>query len=241
MAATSAPRIGVLAIQGAFREHVRSLCLCGAETVEIRTREDLEGLSGLVFPGGESTVMGKFLIEWGMMDRVRELIRSGMPVFGTCAGLILLCSDILDHPGQPRIGLLNASVRRNAFGRQIDSFTTPLELCPFPTANGNPTDQPPLEAVFIRAPLIEKIGPGVEVLARVNGFPVAVRQGNVLCRILLLFLILGCFHTQASLLSVKEILFFLQFLFFFFKTLLFFCEVNKVCKWHIDCCFIYNY
>ena len=97
MAATSAPRIGVLAIQGAFREHVRSLCLCGAETVEIRTREDLEGLSGLVFPGGESTVMGKFLIEWGMMDRVRELIRSGMPVFGTCAGLILLCSDILDH------------------------------------------------------------------------------------------------------------------------------------------------
>ena len=148
--------------------------------MEIRTREDLEGLSGLVFPGGESTVMGKFLIEWGMMDRVRELIRSGMPVFGTCAGLILLCSDILDHPGQPRIGLLNASVRRNAFGRQIDSFTTPLELCPFPTANGNPTDQPPLEAVFIRAPLIEKIGPGVEVLARVNGFPVAVRQGNVL-------------------------------------------------------------
>ena len=89
MAATSAPRIGVLAIQGAFREHVRSLCLCGAETVEIRTREDLEGLSGLVFPGGESTVMGKFLIEWGMMGRVRELIQSGMPVFGTCAGLIL--------------------------------------------------------------------------------------------------------------------------------------------------------
>ena len=117
MAATSAPRIGVLAIQGAFREHVRSLCLCVAETVEIRTREDLEGLSGLVFPGGESTVMGKFLIEWGMMDRVRELILS---------------------------------------------------------------DQPPLEAVFIRAPLIEKIGPGVEVLARVNGFPVAVRQRNVL-------------------------------------------------------------
>ena len=180
MAATSAPRIGVLAIQGAFREHVRSLLRCGAEAVEIRTREDLEGLSGLVFPGGESTVMGKFLIEWGMMGRVRELIQSGMPVFGTCAGLILLCSDILDHPEQPRIGLLNASVRRNAFGRQIDSFTAPLELGPFPAADGNPTDQPPLEAVFIRAPLIEEVGPGVEVLARVNGFPVAVRQGNVL-------------------------------------------------------------
>uniref|UniRef100_UPI00280A99B3 pyridoxal 5'-phosphate synthase glutaminase subunit PdxT n=1 Tax=uncultured Bilophila sp. TaxID=529385 RepID=UPI00280A99B3 len=165
MAAASAPRIGVLAIQGAFREHVRSLCLCGAEAVEIRTREDLEGLSGLVFPGGESTVMGKFLIEWGMMGRVRELIQSGMPVFGTCAGLILLCSDILDHPEQPRIGLLNASVRRNAFGRQIDSFTAPLELRPFPAADGKPTDQAPLEAVFIRAPLIEEVGPGVEVLA----------------------------------------------------------------------------
>lgn len=132
MAATSVPRIGVLAIQGAFREHVRSLCLCGAETVEIRTREDLEGLSGLVFPGGESTVMGKFLIEWGMMDRVRELIRSGMPVFGTCAGLILLCSDILDHPGQPRIGLLNASVRRNAFGRQIRQLHYSAGAVPVP-------------------------------------------------------------------------------------------------------------
>ena len=148
--------------------------------MEIRTREDLEGLSGLVFPGGESTVMGKFLIEWGMMSRVRELIQSGMPVFGTCAGLILLCSDILDHPEQPRIGLLNASVRRNAFGRQIDSFTAPLELHPFPAADGKPTNQAPLEAVFIRAPLIEEVGPGVEVLARINGFPVAVRQGNIL-------------------------------------------------------------
>ena len=103
-----------------------------------------------------------------------------MPVFGTCAGLILLCSDILDHPGQPRIGLLNASVRRNAFGRQIDSFTTPLELCPFPTANGNPTDQPPSKPCSSERRSLKRIGPGVEVLARVNGFPVAVRQGNVL-------------------------------------------------------------
>lgn len=180
MTVMSAPRIGVLAIQGAFREHVRSLLRCGAEAVEIRTREDLEGLSGLVFPGGESTVMGKFLIEWGMMERVRELIQSGMPVFGTCSGLILLCSDIIDHPEQPRIGLLNASVRRNAFGRQIDSFTAPLELHPFPTADGDADGQPPIEAVFIRAPLIENVSPGVEVLARVNGFPVAVRQGNIL-------------------------------------------------------------
>lgn len=139
--------------------------------MEIRTREDLEGLSGLVFPGGESTVMGKFLIEWGMMDRVRELIRSGMPYSARVRGLSCSARTSSIIPGSRRIGLLNASVRRNAFGRQIDSFTTPLELCPFPTANGNPTDQPPLEAVFIRAPLIEKIGPGVEVLARVNGVP----------------------------------------------------------------------
>ena len=178
MAATSAPCIGVLAIQGAFREHVRSLCLCGAETVEIRTREDLEGLSGLVFPGGESTVMGKFLIEWGMMDRVRELIRSGMPVFGTCAGLILLCSDIRDHPGQPRIGLLNASVRRNAFGRQIDSFTTPLELCPFPTANGNPTDQPPLEAVSSERRSLKRSAPAWRYSPGSTGSPLPCGRGT---------------------------------------------------------------
>ena len=179
MAATSAPRIGVLAIQGAFREHVRSLCLCGAETVEIRTREDLEGLSGLVFPGGESTVMGKFLIEWGMMDRVRELILSGMPVFGTCAGLILLCSDILDHPGQPRIGLLNASVRRNAFGRQIDSFTTPHGAVPVP----------PQRAAIQRISLpskpcsserrsLKRSAPAWRYSPGSAGSPVAVRQGR---------------------------------------------------------------
>ena len=175
--AASAPRIGVLAVQGAFREHIRSLRRCGAETVELRKREDLEGLSGIVLPGGESTVMGKLLTEWDMMDRLRELIRGGMPVFGTCAGLILLCTDIIDHPEQPRIGLLDASVRRNAFGRQIDSFAMPLEVKSFP-ADG--TREAPIEAVFIRAPLIEKVGPGVDVLARVNGLPVAVRQGNIL-------------------------------------------------------------
>lgn len=174
-----APRIGVLALQGAFREHVRSLRRCGADAVEIRTREELEGLSGLVLPGGESTVMGKLLVEWGMMERLRGLIRDGLPVFGTCAGLILLCADIIGHPGQPRIGLLDASVRRNAFGRQVDSFTTDLELSPFP-AEPPVGRADPLRAVFIRAPLIERTGPGVEVLARVNGLPVAVRQGNML-------------------------------------------------------------
>ncbi len=176
----SAPRIGVLAIQGAFREHVRSLRRCGAEAVEIRKKEDLDGLSGLVFPGGESTVMGKLLVEWDMMERVRELIQSGLPVFGTCAGLILLCTDILEHPEQPRIGLLHASVRRNAFGRQVDSFTTDLALAPLPTPEGGRIEQTPIEAVFIRAPLIEKVEADVEILASVNGLPVAVRQGNII-------------------------------------------------------------
>ena len=119
---SSAPRIGVLAIQGAFREHIRSLRRCGAETVELRKREDLEGLSGLALPGGESTVMGKLLMEWNMMDRLRELIRDGMPVFGTCAGLILLCADIIGHPEQPRIGLLDASgnMQSESAGSQVD-------------------------------------------------------------------------------------------------------------------------
>lgn len=121
----SSPRIGVLALQGAFREHIRAIERCGAETVEIRGRKDLDGLAGLVLPGGESTVMGKLLEEWKLMEPVRSLCRSGIPVLGTCAGLILLCSEILGHPEQPRIGELDAVVRRNAFGRQVDSFVTP--------------------------------------------------------------------------------------------------------------------
>ncbi len=173
----SSPRIGVLALQGAFREHIRAIERCGAETVEIRGRKDLDGLAGLVLPGGESTVMGKLLEEWKLMEPVRSLCRSGIPVLGTCAGLILLCSEILGHPEQPRIGELDAVVRRNAFGRQVDSFVTPLALNPFPGITG---EAALLEAVFIRAPLIERVGSGVEVLAEVSGKPVAVRQENIL-------------------------------------------------------------
>lgn len=181
MAATSAPRIGVLAIQGAFREHVRSLCLCGAETVEIRTREDLEGLSGLVFPGGESTVMGKFLIEWGMMDRVRELIRSGMPVFGTCAGLILLCSDILDHPGQPRIGLLNASVRpeRPSGGRSTASRLR-WSCARSPQRTAIQRISLPSKPCSSERRSLKRSAPAWRYSPGSTGFPVAVRQGNVL-------------------------------------------------------------
>ena len=170
------PCIGVLALQGAFREHRQALERCGASVTEVRDRQDLQGLSGLVLPGGESTVMGKLLTEWNMLEPVRKLCQEGMPVLGTCAGLILLCSTIVDHPEQPRIGVLDASVRRNAFGRQVDSFTTSLLLDPFP---GGP-DSGPMEAVFIRAPLIEAVGEDVQVLARVNGKPVALRQGSLL-------------------------------------------------------------
>ena len=169
----SAPRIGVLALQGAFREHIQAVQQCGGAPVAIRTIQDMEGLRGLILPGGESTVMGKLLTEWNLMDPVRAFCQSGAPVFGTCAGLILLCKDIAGYPDQPRIGVLDAVVRRNAFGRQVDSFTTELAL---PSVLG----KDPLPAVFIRAPLIESVGPGVEVLARVNELPVAVRQNNIL-------------------------------------------------------------
>lgn len=169
-------RIGVLALQGAFCEHVRAVTLCGGEAVEVRRQSELDGLEGLILPGGESTVMGRLLVEWNLLEPVRALCSSGIPVLATCAGLILLCREILDHPRQPRLGLLDASVRRNAFGRQVDSFSTELTLDPFPGLDSGDS----LEAVFIRAPLIERIGPEVRCLARVQGKPVAVRQGNLL-------------------------------------------------------------
>lgn len=172
-------RIGVLALQGAFREHILAVERCGARAIPIRKREDLKNIDGLILPGGESTVMGKLLNEWNIMQPLRQLCETGIPVFGTCAGLILLCTEILDHPEQPRIGLLDASVRRNAFGRQIDSFTTTLQLEPFPVA-GAEGSAAPLQAVFIRAPLLERTGPNVQVLARKDGHPVAVRQRNIL-------------------------------------------------------------
>lgn len=176
------PCVGVLALQGAFREHAIALQRCGATVVEVRTAQDLEGLGGIVLPGGESTVMGKLLVEGDMLQPLRELCLSGVPVFGTCAGLILLCTDILDHPEQPGLRVLDASVRRNAFGRQKESFATELRLDPFPSACAQ-TPEPPMPAVFIRAPLLERTGSQVQVLARVKQYAnaaVAIRQGNIL-------------------------------------------------------------
>jgi 5'-phosphate synthase pdxT subunit len=153
-------RIGVLAVQGNFREHAAMLRRLGAEVLEVRKPEELDGLDGLVIPGGESTTFGRLMRLYGLDEAVR---RFEGPVFGTCAGMIVL--------GRDHLGLVDVKVRRNAFGRQLASFETDLDL---------PGEDASLRAVFIRAPWIEDVGPGVEVLAEVNGHPVLARHGRYL-------------------------------------------------------------
>jgi 5'-phosphate synthase pdxT subunit len=167
-------KIGVLALQGAFIEHEQVLERIGAEPVEVRLPQHLEGLDGLIIPGGESTTIGKVAVRWGLLEPLRDFARSGRPVWGTCAGMILLAREASDGlPDQPLLGLMDVAVRRNAFGRQVDSFEADLEV----PALG----EPPFHAVFIRAPRIERVGEGVEVLARLeDGTVVAVRQGHLL-------------------------------------------------------------
>jgi 5'-phosphate synthase pdxT subunit len=184
-------KVGVLALQGAFAEHENILTRLGAETVEVRLPEHLEGLDGLIIPGGESTTIGQVAERWGLLEPLRAFAASGRPTWGTCAGMILLAKEVVDSvPGQPLLGLMDIAVRRNAFGRQVDSFETDLEM---PVLG-----EPPFHAVFIRAPVIERVGEGVEILARLpsdetsrppsarasgarqNGRVVAVRQGNLL-------------------------------------------------------------
>ncbi|HEY74556.1 MAG TPA: pyridoxal 5'-phosphate synthase glutaminase subunit PdxT [Thermoflexia bacterium] len=167
-------KIGVLAVQGAFIEHEQMLRRIGVEPVEVRLPEHLEGIEGLIIPGGESTTIGRVSGKWGLLEPIRDLARSGRPVWGTCAGMILMAKEVVDGvPGQPLLGLMDVTVRRNAFGRQVDSFETDLEV----PALGDL----PFRAVFIRAPLIERVGEEVEVLARLeDGTVVAVRQGNLL-------------------------------------------------------------
>lgn len=163
--------VGVLALQGAFREHAAAVARLGAEAREVRQLKDMSGIDAMIIPGGESTTMGKLLVEWGMLDPLRERIEKGMPVYGSCAGLILLCREI-ENSDQPRLGVLDATVRRNAFGRQVDSFETDLEMPELGLM--------PFQAVFIRAPVLIGVGPKVRVLAKVKGQAVAVRQDNVL-------------------------------------------------------------
>jgi 5'-phosphate synthase pdxT subunit len=155
------PVIGVLALQGGFEAHAKALEELGAEARIVRVPADLDGLDGLVIPGGESTTMTLGIDREGLADPLREFVRSGRPTLGTCAGLIMLDRD--------HLGLLDVSVRRNAFGRQLASFEAELDF-----------EGAPLHAVFIRAPWVEECGSDVEVLAEVDGHPVAVRQGNIL-------------------------------------------------------------
>ena len=162
----------MLALQGAFREHVRALRDVGLDAVEVRQPRDLEGLSGLVIPGGESTTMSKLMTAYGLEEPIRGLHDGGAPIFGTCAGMILIARRAVDgQPGQRTLGLIDIDVRRNAFGRQVASFEADLELA---------GDDVPMTGVFIRAPWIECAGEGVDVLARHGGHGVAARQGRVL-------------------------------------------------------------
>ncbi len=165
-------KIGVLALQGDFLEHIAMLRALGIEAVTVRKPEELPGLDGLILPGGESTTFGKLATSFGMMEPLRALCLSGKPVWGTCAGMIFLARDA--GAPQPRIGVMDISVRRNAFGRQTDSFEIDLDI---------PVLQPPapFHGIFIRAPLISAVGPEVEVLATLpDGAIVAARQGNLL-------------------------------------------------------------
>ncbi|WP_280259687.1 pyridoxal 5'-phosphate synthase glutaminase subunit PdxT [Nocardia abscessus] len=176
--ARSRPTIGVLALQGDVREHVAALARCGAEPVLVRRESELAAVDALVLPGGESTAISKLLTVFELLEPLRARLRDGMPAFGSCAGMILLASEVLDtRPDAEHLSGIDMTVRRNAFGRQVDSFETDLPFAGL-------TDGP-VRAVFIRAPWVERAGEGVDVLATVPDGPaagriVAVRQGNVL-------------------------------------------------------------
>lgn len=170
--ATRRPRIGILAVQGDVREHATALREIGADVVEVRLPRDLVGLDGLILPGGESTTMRKLIGLYGLREPIVALAQGGAPIYGTCAGMILLADRIADGD-EPVLRLLDITVQRNAYGRQLDSFEADIEL---PSLGAEP-----MHGVFIRAPVVSEVGPGVEVLATdTNGRPIAVRQGRVL-------------------------------------------------------------
>ncbi len=163
--------IGVLALQGDFREHKKALQALGVEAVEVRKPSHLEGLKGLIIPGGESTTIGKLAREYGLEEAIKRRVEEGgLALWGTCAGAIWLAKEILGYPDQPRLGVLDVSVERNAFGRQVESFEEEIPVQGLET---------PFHAVFIRAPLFVRLGEGVEALAQYRGRPVFVRQGRV--------------------------------------------------------------
>jgi pyridoxal 5'-phosphate synthase pdxT subunit len=175
------PTVGVLALQGAFAAHAAILESLGANTVEVRTSEQLADVDALVVPGGESTTMSMLLERSAMLEPLRQRVAGGLPTFGTCAGMILLATEISDgRPDQHALGAVDISVTRNGYGRQIDSFESDLDVVGLDA---------PFHAVFIRAPLVGRSGPAVEVLASVDGDPVLCRQGNVL---------VSAFHPELS-------------------------------------------
>ncbi|WP_206510703.1 pyridoxal 5'-phosphate synthase glutaminase subunit PdxT [Rhodococcus sp. BGS-1C] len=174
----SVPRIGVLALQGDVREHLAALEACGASGTTVRRPAELDEVDGLIIPGGESTTMSTLLSVFELLTPLRTRLRDGMPAYGSCAGMILLASEVLDtRPDAQHLDGLDITVRRNAFGRQVDSFETDLQFAGI--------DGDPVRAVFIRAPWVQRVGPGVEVLASVPDGPaagrvVAVKEGSVM-------------------------------------------------------------
>jgi 5'-phosphate synthase pdxT subunit len=170
-------KVGVLSLQGDFREHIRSVELCGHEAFGLNRAEELQGIDALILPGGESTTIAKLARSFGLLEPIQSAIKAGLPVYGSCAGMILLADEIEGAAlGQESFGGIDMKVRRNAFGRQVDSFESDIE---FRAVAG-----PAIRGVFIRAPWVESLGAGVEVLATVatesGNHPVAVRQGNLL-------------------------------------------------------------
>lgn len=163
-------KIGVLAIQGDFAAHKRALAKIGVDAIEVRRAVELQQVDGLIMPGGESTTMLKFIEEENLADPIKRFAHAGKPVFGTCAGAILLAREV-HNPDQTSLGLIDISVERNAYGRQVNSFISAVDSA---------FEGGPLEAVFIRAPKILSVGANVEVLAKLDGEPVLVKEGNVL-------------------------------------------------------------
>lgn len=163
--------VGVLALQGDFREHAAALERLGADVRLVRTVDDLAEVDALVIPGGESTAIGQ-LADWhGLVGPLRDRIEAGLPTLGTCAGMIFLAGSTVEDTGQVQLGVLDVVVRRNAFGRQVDSFEADIAVVGL---------EEPVHGVFIRAPWIEKVGDGIEILAEVDGRPVMVRQGSII-------------------------------------------------------------
>lgn len=174
-------KIGVLALQGDVREHARALVAAGADPSEVRTPEELGAVDGLILPGGESTTLSLLMVANGLDEALARRLSDGMPAFGTCAGMILLASDVVDgRPDQRSFGAIDLTVRRNGYGRQVDSFETELAVTGLEES---------FHAVFIRAPVVEAAGEGVDVLARHHGAPVLCRQGPIM---------VSAFHPEIS-------------------------------------------